>query len=38
MQKQMQAELQGNRYFLPEVQIQKRCKSVKNRREYDDSG
>lgn len=26
MQKQMQAEPQGNRCFLPEVQIQKRCK------------
>ena len=26
MQKQMQTELQGNRCFLPEVQIQKRCK------------
>ena len=26
MQKQMQAELQGNRCFLPEVQIQKRRK------------
>lgn len=26
MQKQMQIELQGNRYFLSEIQIQKRCK------------
>ena len=26
MQKQNQAKLQTNRYFLPEVQIQKRCK------------
>lgn len=26
MQKQMQAKPQGNRCFLPEVQIQKRCK------------
>lgn len=26
MQKQMQAEPQGNRCFLPEVQIQNRCK------------
>ena len=26
MQKQMQAEPQGNRCFLPEVQIQTRCK------------
>lgn len=26
MQKQMQAKSQGNRCFLPEVQIQKRCK------------
>ena len=26
MQKQMQAKLQGNRCFLPEVQIQKRYK------------
>lgn len=26
MQKQMQAKPQGNRCFLPEIQIQKRCK------------
>lgn len=38
MQKQMQAKSQGNRCFCPKYKSKRGAKSVKNRREYDDSG
>lgn len=38
MQKQMQAKSQGNRCFLPKYKSKRGAKSVKNCREYDDSG